>query len=71
MVLVATNEAACLYTANKTLERDQAYCTAFSDVSGSEKMIFLLESWGLKSLAPHLRVVPEKYKPMGELIESP
>ena len=38
------------------LERDQACCAALSEVFGSEKFYFLLESWDLKSLAPQLPV---------------
>ncbi|SDU58831.1 hypothetical protein [Desulfobacula phenolica] len=39
---------------NKMPERDQAYCSAFSEVPGSGKFNFLLELFGLKSLAPQL-----------------
>jgi len=41
---------------NKTLERDQAYCAAFSEVLGSGKFNFLSELLGFKSLAPQLPV---------------
>ncbi|RAL99911.1 hypothetical protein DO021_21935 [Desulfobacter hydrogenophilus] len=40
---------------NQTLERDQTYRAAFSEVPGSGKFIFLSEFWGLKSLAPQLK----------------
>ena len=55
---------------NKTLERDQSYCAAFSEVFGSGKFYFLSESWGLKSLAPQLPVSPKKVKNMFTLKDA-
>jgi len=42
---------------NKTLERDQAYCAAFSEVTGSGKLNFLSEFLGFKTLALQLPVM--------------
>lgn len=48
------------YKENKTLERDQAYCAAFSEVPGSGKLNFLSEFLGFKTLAPQLPVSGQK-----------
>ncbi|MFH2090846.1 MAG: hypothetical protein ABIJ31_00590 [Pseudomonadota bacterium] len=49
------------YEENKPLERDQAYCAAFSEVPGSGKFIILSEFWGLKSLVPQLSVIEPSF----------
>ncbi len=44
------------FKANKTLERDQAYCAAFREYLVQENFNFLSEVLGFKSLAPQLPV---------------
>ncbi|HBT89521.1 MAG TPA: hypothetical protein DEB50_13970 [Desulfobacter sp.] len=41
---------------HQTLERDQAYCAAFSEVLGSGKFLIFIGVLGFKSLAPQLPV---------------